>query len=165
MDSSSLILLAKIGALDKIIDNMKDKIIIPEEVYNESVKKKNTFDAKLIEERVKMNKIDRKKIKNMKVYRKIKEDFNLGDGEAECITLCIEYASDLIADDRKAINICKILKIRYTTAPNIIVKLYTKRIIKKQEAENYIKKLEEYGRYSKEIITITKEKINNETHE
>jgi|SRR3989344_2513569 len=165
MDSSSLILLAKIGALDKIIDNMKDKIIIPEEVYNESVKKKNTFDAKLIEARVKMNKIDRKKIKNMKVYRKIKEDFNLGDGEAECITLCIEYASDLIADDRKAINICKILKIRYTTAPNIIVKLYTKRIIKKQEAENYIKKLEEYGRYSKEIITITKEKINNETHE
>ena len=144
---------------------MKDKIIIPEEVYNESVKKKNTFDAKLIEARVKMNKIDRKKIKNMKVYRKIKEDFNLGDGEAECITLCIEYASDLIADDRKAINICKILKIRYTTAPNIIVKLYTKRIIKKQEAENYIKKLEEYGRYSKEIITITKEKINNETHE
>ena len=112
-----------------------------------------------------MNKIERKKIKNMKVYRKIKEDFNLGDGEAECITLCIEHASNLIADDKKAINICKILKIRYTTAPNIIMKLYTKRIIKKQEAENYIKKLEEYGRYSKEIITITKEKINNETHE
>src|SRR3989344_6817253 len=99
IDSSSLILLAKIGILDKVIDNIKEKMAIPEKVYDESAKQKSTFDAKMIEERIKQKKIDQITIKNKKTYLKIKEDFSLGDGEAECITACIETNSPLITDD------------------------------------------------------------------
>src|SRR3989344_433789 len=104
IDSSSLILLAKIGILDKVIDNIKEKMAIPEKVYDESARQKNTFDAKMIEERIKQKKLDQITVKNRKIYQKIKEDFNLGDGEGECIALCIENRGQLITDDKKALN-------------------------------------------------------------
>lgn len=165
IDSSSLILLAKIGLLDIVIENIKEKLTIPIKVYHESVEQKSTFDAKIIDERTKKNEIQKITVKNNKTFEKIKKDFNLGEGEAECITVCLESNYKLIVDDKKAINACKILKIKYITVPNILIQLYRKKIIKKQEAENYLKKLEKYGRYKNEIINMIKERINNEKNE
>lgn len=151
IDSSSLILLAKLSILDKFIKNLKKKLTITEKVQQECIKK-DTFDAKLIQKRIEEKKISKSKIKNKAIYNKILDDFNLGNGEAETITLCIENKIDIITDDKKAINTCKILEINFTTIPNIIIKLYQKKIISKPEVYVYIAKLEKIGRYKKEII-------------
>ena len=158
-DSSTLILLAKVSILDTFINNIKLKVIIPKKVHLECIIKDDRFDAKLIEERVKEGKIKVKEIKQQNLCLKLMQDFGIGAGEAEAITLCIEEKKSLITDDKKAINICKIFHIGFTTAPNILVNLYKKEIITKEKAELSIKKLQLYGRYSQEIIQRIMEEI------
>lgn len=149
--------MAKIDMLDRIINNMQ-KISITNKVFIESTSKTEAFDAKLINKRIEEKAIKRYKIRNLGLYNKIEKDFNLGKGEAEAVTFCLENKTDLITDDKKAMNACKILNIRYTTVPNLLVTLYKRGSISKIEASLYFKKLQKFGRYSKEII----EKIKGE---
>src|SRR3989338_3277059 len=98
IDSSSIILIAKAGILDKIIKNLREKLTITNKIYSETTKKE-TFDAQIIKKRVEEKAIKKKGIKNLKLFSIIKGDFNLGDGEAEAIIFCLENKTRLITDD------------------------------------------------------------------
>ncbi len=152
IDSSTLILLAKADLLDKIINSLKQKLTIPSRVYAETTIKKELFDAQLINERVQHKKIRQMKISDVQLYVKLINDFNIGKGEAEAITLCLEHRGTLVCDDKKAINVCRIFNIKFTTAPNLLIALRKKDMLSKEEALAVVKKLTAYGRYSKEII-------------
>ena len=157
VDSSTLILMAKSGLLDLVIKNKK--LMITGKVKEESITAKDSFDSKLIDQRVKEKAIKISYIKNIKFYDKMIEQFNLGKGEAEAITLAFEKNGILLSDDKKAINACKILNIRFTTALNILVEFYKNKTIDKEKAEIILKKLKEYGRYSNELIKKVEEDI------
>ena len=152
IDSSSLILLAKIGVLDKVIMNSKEKLAVTDKVCQESISRNELFDAQIIKSKLEEKLIEKVKVKNIMLYRRIRKDFNIGEGEAESIALCLETKTDLITDDRKAINACRALKIRFTTTGKLLVKLYEKGRITKVETDGYIKKLERFGRYSKAAL-------------
>lgn len=152
IDSSSLILLAKTDVLDVTIKNLKEKLTIPEEVYAECMAKKESFDAQIIEKRVKEHAILRRKVSDKELCYRIANDFNLGRGEAEAIVLCIELKSGMITDDKKAINACKILKIEFGTVLGLIAQFYRKNFIALTEAKSITKKLKKIGRYSSEIM-------------
>ena len=126
---------------------------------------KDTFDAKIIKKRIEEKTINRKRISNRNICSKIMEDFNVGKGEAETIALCLENKLDIITDDKKAINACRVLKIKFTTIPNILMGMFRKNIITKSQAETYAVKLERIGRYKKEIIEKIKEDIKNDKNE
>ena len=164
IDSSSLILLAKLSILDKFLQNLKTKLVITDEVGMECVLK-DTFDAKIIKKRIEEKTINRKRISNRNICKKIMEDLNVGKGEAETIALCLENKLDIITDDKKAINACRVLKIKFTTIPNILMGMFRKNIITKSQAETYAVKLERIGRYKKEIIEKIKEDIKNDKNE
>ena len=158
-DSSSLILLAKIGIIDIAIAKIRKKLAIPEQVYAECTAKKELFDAQIIEERTKHGSIERKSILNAGLCERILKDFNLGKGEAEAITLCMESKAGLMTDDKKAINACKVLKIRFVTVPRLVAEFYKKEYITKNQIEPIIDKLQNIGRYSNEIIQRMKEDL------
>ena len=164
IDSSSLILIAKLSILDKFLQNLKTVLIITPIVKHECILK-STFDANLIEKRIEEKIIIVSEIKDKKAYMKVMEDFNIGKGEAETITLCLENKLSIIIDDKKAINACKILKISFATIPNILVRMYQKNLITKSQANAYVIKLEKIGRYKKEIMEKIKEDIKNEQDE
>jgi len=159
LDSSSLILLAKVRMLDILIKNTMQKLVIPEQVYVECTTKMESFDAQLIEKRVKEHAILTRQISNIKLYNKILDDFNLGKGEAEAISLCIELKSGIITDDKKAINTCRVFKIGFTTVAKIVTQFYNKKYITLAEANITIKELQKFGRYSDEIIQKLKEDL------
>lgn len=152
LDSSSLILLAKAGLLDITINSLKEKPLIPWAVYAESVGKKKAEDATLIEARVKQQKITVQVLEDLAVPTKLIQDFNLGQGEAEAIALCLANKMVLVTDDKKAMNTCRLMEINFITVPNIVVELYREKRITKIEAEIVIQKLNYYGRYSEKII-------------
>ena len=158
IDSSSLILLAKIGVLDIVIKNLKKKLVLTNQIYIETTQKES-FDAKIIKKRVEEKSIEKKEIKNSILCSKIQNDFNLGKGESEAIVLCLENKVGLITGDKKAMNSCKILKINFTTVSNLLMSIYQKGSITKIEAEIYVKKLEKFGRYSNAIIQKIKEEL------
>lgn len=159
VDSSSLILMAKIGILDKIIKNLQRKLTITNQVFTESTSKIDPFDAKIIKKRIEEKVIKKKEIKNLNLYKKIIEDFNLGKGEAESIVFCLENKIALITDDKKAMNTCKLLRINFTTASNLLISLYKKGLITNTEASIYLKKLKKFGRYSDDIMQRIKEDL------
>lgn len=162
IDSSTLILLAKSGLLDLFIENKK--LIITDKVKEESISAKDSFDAKLISQRIGEGKIQVKKIKNIVFYNKLIKEFNLGKGEAETITLAFTENSILLSDDKKAINTCKILNIKFATALNILVRLYKNKIINNDKAEIILRKLKKYGRYSEELIKKVQEDLKWEKY-
>lgn len=154
IDSSTLILLAKAGLLDKLLNRVK-AITISTKVEQESTEGKDTFDAMIIKKRIGEGRILVKRIKNSDFYNRLRNDFNLGEGEAEAIALAKEE-DVLLTDDRKAINTCRIFNIEFATALNILVELFHQKELSKDESKAILRKLAEYGRYSDELIEKTK---------
>ena len=153
-DASTLILLQKISLLDKLVKNFE--IIIPEEVYKETVlngKEKKISDAYQIENKIKENLIKVKKIKNKDSVNKIMNEFGTAEGETESIILFLELKADIFAtDDHKSINVCKAYKIPFMTALTFVVDGCIKKSIANNEAKKMIGELSMYGRYKDELI-------------
>lgn len=159
IDASTLILLAKCGLLDLLIGNLKSGLVIPEKVKIESTAKEDAFDAKLIRERIKEDKIIVKKIKDFARYKKLMMNFNLGEGESEAIALSLQEKESLMTDDKNAMNVCRILNINFTTALNILAEMHKRKLISQQQANLMLDKLNEYGRYSEDLIRKVKEDL------
>jgi predicted nucleic acid-binding protein len=159
MDSSTLILLAKCGLLDIFIDNLKTQLIIPKAVETECTSKKDTYDAKLITQRINEKKIVVQIANNLKICKKLIRDFNVAKGEAEALTLCLDKNQLLLTDDKKAINACKILRLAFATAPDILIRAFEKGLIEHEQAMLIFEKLMRYGRYSEDIIQDVKDKL------
>ena len=158
-DSSTLILLAKKELLDMFLNSFDGIVAIPKVVREETCNKK-TFDALLIEKRIEEEKIKVYEVEKKDLVKKLIEDFNLEDGEAEAIILCIERGSKILAtDDKNAINACKVLKIKFTTAINILIRAYEKQLIEREKALIKLDNLRVVGRYKEKIIEDAKRRV------
>ena len=144
-DSSSIILLAKCSLLEKLTQVVE--LYIPETVFHEcasdNLRKKHP-DAERIGRLV-----DGKRIYVKKLIKKEKVK-----GEDEAIFLFKEIKADIfLCDDGRAIKICEVLKIPFTTSPRVVVDLYHKEIIAIEMAKEALNKLDILGRYSKDVIS------------
>ncbi len=54
-------------------------------------------------------------------------------------------------DDKKAINACKVLGLKFITALDILLAMYKRGVILKEEANTYLNKLEEFGWYDRRL--------------
>lgn len=151
-DSSTIILLAKIDLLELFISNFHSRIAIPEKVRLE-VCREGEEEIPLIVKLIGDNKIKVLKAKSIRQTKKLMEDFNIGSGEAEVLTLAVQEGAGIIAtDDKNAIKASKILKIDFTTAIAILIRAHEKSFIEKEEALIKLEKLQSIGRYSRAII-------------
>ena len=145
-DSSSLILLAKAGILNELLQFTD--IIIPTVVYNEIMKgkEKNKQDAFYIEQYININKI---KIIDPapKNILKISQLCNLDTGELHAITLAKEANLNILIDDRKGIIVCNRLAIRMHTALLILNELAIEKLINNTKIEFALNILMREGRY------------------
>ena len=158
-DSSTLILMAKKELLDMFLDGFEGAVAVPEAVLKETCVKES-FDALLIEKRVEEEKIKVHEVEKKDHLKKLIEDFRLGIGEAEAIMSYIERGSKVLAtDDKNAINACKVLRIRFTTAINILIRLYERELIEREKALKKLDNLKIVGRYKEEIIEDAKRRV------
>jgi len=159
LDASTLILLAKIEMLDIFLADVSGKVAIPgkvkEEVFTGS-SPEGPVIAKLVQDR----RIDVLKAKDRKLVRRLMEDFNIDEGEAEVLTLAIQEKALLVAtDDKNAIKACKIMKFDFTTAIAILVRACEKGLIELDGAFAKLQKLQSFARYNKTIIETAKNQI------
>ena len=158
-DSSTAILLAKIQLLNNITEMLK--VIFPEKVKEETTKKKDSFDSKLISKLINENKIEVIKANQSKVNKLI-EDFNIEKGEAEALEISKEKRCTLATDDGPSIKICKILNIKFITAIHFLIYFYENKLLDKKVALEKLKMLEKFARYNYDIIKDAKNKIEGE---
>jgi len=157
-NSTPLIYLAKIGKLE-ILRSVFEKIFIPEAVFEEAVargKALNISDAFIIERAVGAWIIrERVKPEIDAEYRFLDTNIRLGLGEREAIKLCkqldIKY---LIADDREARRVSKMLNVTPIGTCGVIIKAYKLGTITRNEAIQILDELLKAGfRISPELYS------------
>jgi hypothetical protein len=134
VDSDALIKLTKAGLKDLIVNNLE--VIIPEKVYEETVKIPKTKgfpDALEIDKNVNAGKIS------------VKETSREEKGEFEVVNL---YKSGdfkaVVSDDRKFLKKLDKMRIPYLTPSSLILYLFYKRILSREDALAQIEKLRKY---------------------
>jgi predicted nucleic acid-binding protein len=112
--------------------------------------------AKLIQDR----RIDVLKARDRKLVKRLIEDFNIDEGEAEMLTLAIQEKALLVAtDDKNAIKACKVMKLDFTTAIAVLVRTCEKGLIRADEALFKLQKLQSFARYNKTITETARNQI------
>src|SRR3989304_1349220 len=134
-NSSTLILLAKAGILDEFLVAVNQRVVIPREVERESCEEKDSMDSLMIRKAIQDRRISVRSLKDKRVYTKIREDFLLGLGEAQGIALALSAKAKLFAtDDGTAIQTSKLLKIPFTPAIDVRVRLHAEGVVRKDAA-------------------------------
>ena len=156
-NASTLILLAKVSVIRKFLDEYGE-ITIPNEVEKE-ITEGNTFDSKILGKEIEDKHIIVKAIKSN--TSKILKEFRMHKGEAEAYILYNEYhAKAILTDDGELIKLCKLFEIPFINALSIITRMFEKGVLTQAEACEYLQKLNDYGRYSKEVYNYFKQEVN-----
>lgn len=152
-NASTLILLAKAELLEGFLESVGPQVVIPKEVERECTGARRSPDALLIQKAVSEKKIKVIAIRNQRLCEKIQGDFPLARGEAEAVTLAVSEKAGLLAiDDKQGINACKLLRIPFTTAVDILVRMREKGLVEREEALIKLEALQRYGRYKTWIL-------------
>ena len=152
-DAMVIIHLAKITLLEKSCNYFK-KVIIPDKVYEEITagKNKGYLELFIIDDLIKMKKIEVKKTNN-KLYLKKLNEFNIHGGEAEAVALYFEERADYLATDDDNLRRKKdVLNIKIIGTPSIIITLFKEKNIEKDKFLDSVRKLKEIGWFSNSVI-------------
>jgi predicted nucleic acid-binding protein len=163
VDASTLILLAKAELLEKFLEQIAQEVVISKEVERESCRVKKSFDALIIQRAISEKRIAVKAIKDRNLVAQLQRDFALALGEAEAIALAIARRARLVAiDDKSGINACKLLRVAFTTALAILVRMHEKGLINRKTAIAKLDALERYGRYKADIVADARSRLEGD---
>lgn len=149
-NTSTLVLLAKVGCLESFME-LSPPIEIPSEVKKEALFEKDSYYARLIEKLIQEKKISiavvKKGIKN-----KIMSEFRLDEGESAAYALFDDKRHKaILTDDGELIKLCKLEKIQFICAMAVVIRLFEKKKLPKEETINKLEELNRIGRYSKKL--------------
>jgi predicted nucleic acid-binding protein len=137
-NSSPIIILAKTGNL-KLFKNIFSKVIIPQSVYNEIIKKKDTA-SELIKksEFIIVEKIeDSETLQNLYLI--------LDEGEAEAIALANKHDLVLVIDEKKGRKIAKNFRLQIIGFLGILLLNYRNKFISRAEIIKILKQSHDFG--------------------
>ncbi len=162
LDSMALIHLAKVSVLEGIC--LQFEVVIPQAVFGEAISEGlgKHADAALSNQLVKEGKIKVVPAKNVEKFG----DYGLGGGEAECISVALEYSKRgitciMVSNDLVAEDAAKILGINWVFVPLFIAVLSRKKKLQKEKAKTAITSLENAGWYSHTVIENALEALEN----
>ncbi|MFQ5621515.1 MAG: hypothetical protein ACE5FT_06770 [Candidatus Nanoarchaeia archaeon] len=156
-NTSTLVLLAKIGLLHEFLDNAPN-VIIPKDVEKE-VMAKTSFDAQLIAKEIDNGRIEVKNA-NIQKIKSVLGEFHLGLGEAAAYALyeSNEYLA-ILTDDGELIKLCKLERIPFICAMAVVVRLNEKKVLTKKEALDKLEQLVIIGHYAQSIYDHFKKEV------
>ena len=149
-NTSTLVLFAKIGFLEAFIE-VSPPIAIPVQVKQEALFDKDSYYAKLIQKLIKNKKIRIVAVNNV-LLTKILSNFRLDEGEAAAYALFdAKKHAAILTDDGELIKLCKLEKVPFICAMAVVIRLYERKKLSKEEALNKLADLNNIGRYSKSL--------------
>lgn len=134
-------------------------MVIPPEVQQEALARKDLYDARMIEGLLRRGKIQVTKYRSPVHRKQIQVDFGLEAGEAVALLLAKERGEPLGTDDGPAIKAAKIMGIPFFTAIHVLLELYEKRRISQEAALAKLDRLQKVGRYSVQILEDARKRI------
>lgn len=157
-NTSTLVLLARVGCLEAFVE-VSPTIEIPIQVKQESIFEKDSYDARLIQRLIGERKIMPVAVKKDAVTR-IMSQFNLHEGEAAAFAMFdSKKHKAILTDDGELIKLCKLEKVPFVCAMAVVIRLYEKKRISKEEAAAKLRDLSSIGRYSEKIYEHFKSEV------
>lgn len=149
-NTSTLVLLAKIGCLEEFI-KVSPLIEIPSQVKREALFEADSYYARLIGKL-----IDNKKIKvtpaNKNILSRVISEFNLDEGEAAAFAIFDKGRHNaILTDDGELIKLCKLEKTPFLCAMAVIIRLFEKNRLSREITIEKLEELYRIGRYSKNL--------------
>lgn len=157
-NTSTLVLLAKTECLEAFIE-ISPTIAIPVQVKQEALFDKDSYYARLIQRLIKEKKV--KVISaNESQTAKIISQFKLDEGEAAAFALFdSKKHKAVLTDDGELIKLCRLEKVPFICAMAVVIRLYEKKGLSKEEALEKLKGLHLIGRYSEKLYEHFKSEV------
>ena len=157
-NTSTLVLLAKIGCLEDFIE-ISPIIEIPKQVKKEALFNRDSYYARLIQKLIDSRKIKVVPIKTITITG-IMSQFRLDEGEAATYALFDNKRHKaILTDDGELIKLCKLEKIPFVCAMAVVIRLFEKKRLSKEMALSKLENLHEIGRYSKGLYEHFKSEV------
>lgn len=157
-NTSTLVLLAKIGCLESFIE-ISPIIEIPVQVKKEALFERDSYYAKLIEKLIEKKKIRIVATEKNKVLEIILQ-FRLDEGEAATYVIFKNKKHQaILTDDGELIKLCKLEKVPFMCAMAVVIRLFEKKKLSKEEAVNKLEELHNIGRYSEKLYEHFKSEV------
>ena len=157
-NTSTLVLLAKAECLETFIE-LSPVIEIPSQVKKEALFDKDSYYARLIEKFIKEKKIKTVHAKRAKITE-IMSQFRLDEGEAAAFAIFDSKRHNaILTDDGELIKLCKLKNYPFICAMAVVIRLFEKKKLSREEAMNKLGDLHKIGRYSKEIYEHFKSEV------
>lgn len=157
-NTSTLVLLAKVKCLEAFIE-ISPSINIPAQVEKEALFEKDSYYSRLIQKLIKENKIRIVQV-NKNQITKITSQFKLDKGEAATYALFnTKKHQAILTDDGELIKLCKLEKVPFICAMAIIIRLFERRKLSKEETIKKLEELNKVGRYSIELYEHFKSEV------
>ena len=157
LDASTLILLAKSDLLSVLAESTQ--LNIPEEVRQEALARKGSYDALMIEQMIRSEKILVSRSVRADRRKQVQADFGLEAGEAAALVLAKESGQPVGTDDGPAIKAAKIIGVAFFTAIHVLLELREKGRINGEAALAKLDILQKVGRYSVQILEDARKRI------
>ena len=145
LDADSLIKLTKAKAKEIILKNME--AYIPPKVFEETVeipKEEGYPDAFLIDENLKKGLLAVEKIEENKEAEALITKLRIRGGEADVFRLYKSGDFDVVSsDDGKFLEMLDGLNVPYITPSALVIFLFKKKVLSREDAESYINNLKE----------------------
>ena len=157
-NTSTQVLLAKIGCLEEFVE-ISPIIEIPEQVRREALFDKDSYYAKLIQKLIQNRNIKIVPVKKKQITRIISQ-FRLDEGEAAAYAMFNNKKHKaILTDDGELIKLCRLEKVPFICAMAVVIILFEKKKITKEETIHKLEDLYKIGRYSKGIYEHFKTKV------
>ena len=157
-NTSTLVLLAKVGCLEAFI-RISPIIEIPSQVKQEALFDADSYYARLIKKLIGDGKIKVIKVETTKIAT-IMSQFRFDKGEAATYAMFDDKKHKaILTDDGELIKLCKLEKIPFICAMAIVIRLFEKKMLTKNETIDKLEELNKIGRYSRELYDHFKEEI------
>ena len=157
-NTSTLVLLAKVGCLEKFLE-ISPIIEIPIQVKEEVLFEQDSYYARLIQKLIQQGKIKVVLVDPTKVKR-VMSQFRLDYGEAAAyVGFNLKKHLAVLTDDGELIKLCKLENIPFICAMAVIIRMYEKQKLSAEETLSKLSELNQVGRYSQKLYEHFKREV------
>lgn len=157
-NTSTIVLLAKVGCLEAFIE-ISPTIEIPIQVRKEALFDKDSYYAKLIQKLAHDRKIKVVHVNENKITV-IMSNFKLDKGEAAAYAVFNNKKHNaILTDDGELIKLCKLENVPFICAMAVIIRLFEKKKLSKEDTLNKLEDLHRIGRYSEKLYEHFKDEV------
>lgn len=150
-DATPIIYLCKVGLVGKLRELKPSfRLLTTTEVYEEVYAKgieRRAIEATALKELFDGGLIEVEKRRRQPKVKGLTSESGIHPGEESVLSLTLRTGATAIVDDRRARQVARVLGVRLSGTPGVIIELVKRQVVSKDDARNALEKMVDEGWY------------------